>query len=48
MSWISAVDPPGLPALEGDLTGPVNAVAPGAVRNEEFTRVLARCCTARR
>ena len=44
MSWISAVDLLRLyrEALEGDLTGPVNAVAPAAVRNEEFTRVLAR------
>ena len=44
MSWISAVDLLRVyrQALEGELTGPVNAVAPGAVRNEEFTRVLAR------
>jgi len=44
MSWISAVDLLSVyrQALEGDLTGPVNAVAPGAVRNEEFTRVLAK------
>jgi uncharacterized protein (TIGR01777 family) len=44
MSWISAVDLLRVyrQALEGDLTGPVNAVAPGAVRNEEFTRVLAK------
>ena len=44
MSWISAVDLLRVyrQALEGDLTGPVNAVAPGVVRNEEFTRVLAR------
>lgn len=44
MSWISAVDLLGVyrQALEGDLSGPVNAVAPGAVRNEEFTRVLAK------
>jgi hypothetical protein len=44
MSWISAVDLLSVfrQALEGDLSGPVNAVAPGAVRNEEFTRVLAR------
>jgi uncharacterized protein (TIGR01777 family) len=44
MSWISAVDLLRVyrQALEGDLSGPVNAVAPGAVRNEEFTRVLAR------
>ena len=44
MSWISAVDLLGVyrQALEGDLTGPVNAVAPGAVPNEEFTRVLAK------
>jgi uncharacterized protein (TIGR01777 family) len=44
MSWISAVDLLSVyrQALEGDLNGPVNAVAPGAVRNEEFTRVLAR------
>ena len=44
MSWISAADLLRVyrQALEGDLSGPVNAVAPGAVRNEEFTRVLAR------
>jgi uncharacterized protein (TIGR01777 family) len=44
MSWISAADLLGVyrQALEGDLIGPVNAVAPGAVRNEQFTRVLAK------
>lgn len=44
MSWISAVDLLRVyrQALESDLSGPVNAVAPGAVRNEEFTRVLAK------
>ncbi|HSE52420.1 MAG TPA: TIGR01777 family oxidoreductase [Gemmatimonadales bacterium] len=44
MSWISAMDLLRVyrQALEGDLAGPVNAVAPVAVRNEEFTRVLAR------
>ena len=29
-------------ALDGSLSGPVNAVAPGVVRNDEYTRVLAR------
>lgn len=44
MSWISAVDLLRVyrHALEGDLSGPINAVAPSAVRNEEFTRVLAK------
>ena len=44
MSWISEADLIAVyrHALEGTLTGPVNAVAPGAVRNEEFTRTLAR------
>ncbi|HEY9517787.1 MAG TPA: TIGR01777 family oxidoreductase [Gemmatimonadales bacterium] len=44
MSWISAVDLLRVyrQVLEGDLRGPVNAVAPVAVRNEEFTRVLAK------
>lgn len=44
MSWISEGDLIAVyrHALEGRLTGPVNAVAPGAVRNEEFTRVLAK------
>ncbi len=44
MSWISAADLIGvyLHALQGDVSGPVNAVAPGAVRNRDFTRVLGR------
>jgi uncharacterized protein (TIGR01777 family) len=44
MSWISASDLIGvyLHAIEGDLSGPVNAVAPGAVRNAEFTEALGR------
>lgn len=44
MSWISAADLIGVfrHALEGTMSGPVNAVAPGAVRNREFTTTLAR------
>lgn len=44
MSWISAADLIGVyrHALEGTMIGPVNAVAPGAVRNREFTAALAR------
>lgn len=44
MSWISAADLIGVyrHALEGTMSGPVNAVAPGAVRNREFTAALAR------
>lgn len=44
MSWISAADLIGVyrHALEGTMSGPVNAAAPGAVRNREFTAALAR------
>lgn len=44
MSWISVADLIGvyLHALQGDVSGPVNAVAPGAVRNRDFTRALGR------
>ncbi len=44
MSWISAADLIGvyLLAIQGDGRGPVNAVAPGAVRNGEFTEALGR------
>ncbi len=44
MSWISAADLIGvyLHALLGDVSGPMNAVAPGAVRNQDFTRALGR------
>lgn len=44
MSWISATDLIGIyrHALTGSMSGPVNAVAPGAVRNRDFTRTLAR------
>ena len=44
MSWVAMADVLGLyrHALEGTLSGPVNAVAPGAVRNREFTRALGR------
>jgi len=44
MSWISATDLIGvyLHAIQGDLSGPVNAVAPGAVRNAKFTEALGR------
>ncbi|HEU5218424.1 MAG TPA: TIGR01777 family oxidoreductase [Gemmatimonadales bacterium] len=44
MSWISMTDLIGVyrHALEGSFTGPVNAVAPGAVRNEAFTEALGR------
>jgi uncharacterized protein (TIGR01777 family) len=44
MSWISAVDLIGVyrHALEGAVSGPVNAAAPGAVRNREFTQVLGK------
>lgn len=44
MSWIAASDLIGvyLHAIQGDASGPVNAVAPGAVRNLDFTRALGR------
>jgi uncharacterized protein len=44
MSWISAADLVGVyrHALEGPVNGPVNAVAPNAVRNREFTKALAK------
>lgn len=44
LSWISAADLIGvyLLAIQGDGRGPVNAVAPGAVRNGEFTEALGR------
>ncbi|MEO8224721.1 MAG: TIGR01777 family oxidoreductase, partial [Gammaproteobacteria bacterium] len=44
MSWISSADLIGVYrlALFGTLSGAVNAVAPGAVRNHEFTSELAR------
>jgi hypothetical protein len=44
MSWISEDDLIAVyrHALEGTLSGPVNAVAPAPVRNQEFTEVLAR------
>ena len=44
MSWISATDLIGvyLHAIQGEVSGPVNAVAPGAVRNREFTEALGR------
>lgn len=44
MSWISAADLIGVfqHALLETLSGPVNAVAPGAVRNQEFTEALGR------
>jgi len=44
MSWIAAADLIGVfrHLLEGTLSGPVNAVAPGAVRNREFTAALGR------
>jgi uncharacterized protein len=45
MSWISLVDLVSIArfALENeDLSGPVNAVSPGAVTNLEFTRALGR------
>lgn len=43
-SWISLADVVGVyrHALEGTLSGPVNAVAPGAVRNRDFTEALGR------
>lgn len=42
MSWISSDDMVGVyrHALERDLSGPLNAVAPGAVRNSDFTAAL--------
>jgi uncharacterized protein len=45
ISWVALEDAVGAAqaALADErLSGPVNVVAPGAVRNEEFTRVLAR------
>ena len=44
MSWVSSDDLIGVyrHALEGDMRGPLNAVAPAAVRNREFTAALGR------
>lgn len=44
MSWISMRDLIGAyrHALEGSVSGPVNAVAPAAVRNRDFTAALGR------
>jgi len=44
MSWISAADLIGVyrHAVEGTVSGPVNAVAPGAVRNRAFTTALGK------
>lgn len=44
MSWISAADLIGVYqfALEGAMSGPLNAVAPSAVRNREFTQALGK------
>jgi len=44
MSWVSVDDAIGaiLFALEHELSGPVNVVAPNAVTNAEFTRALAK------
>jgi uncharacterized protein (TIGR01777 family) len=45
MSWIALDDLLGallLGLTDARLSGPINAVAPGAVRNAEFTRALAR------
>ncbi len=44
MSWIHIDDLAQLVrvAIERDISGPINAVAPNPVRNAEFTRVLAR------
>jgi uncharacterized protein (TIGR01777 family) len=44
MSWISGADLIGVYryAVEGTVSGPVNAVAPGAVRNREFTSTLGK------
>jgi uncharacterized protein (TIGR01777 family) len=45
MSWISLEDLVGLFQFliyEETLSGPVNAAAPGAVRNAEFSRVLGK------
>jgi len=44
MSWISAADHIGVirHALTGTMSGPLNSVAPGAVRNSEFTKALGR------
>jgi NAD dependent epimerase/dehydratase family enzyme len=42
MSWIAAADLISVfrYGIEGSLSGPVNAVAPGAVRNRAFTAAL--------
>lgn len=45
ISWVSLEDAVGAAQaalLDERLSGPLNVVAPGAVRNEKFTRVLAR------
>lgn len=44
MSWLAADDAVGIirHALVGDLAGPVNAVAPSPIRNEDFTRALGK------
>ena len=45
MSWISLVDLVSIARFaidDGELSGPVNAVAPGAVTNLEFTKALGR------
>ncbi len=44
MSWIAGADLVGVfrHVLEGAISGPVNAVAPGAVRNREFTAALGK------
>ncbi len=45
MSWVSLTDAVGVmryALVQEDLQGPVNTVAPNPVRNEEFTRTLAR------
>lgn len=44
MSWLATEDAVGIirHALVGDLAGPVNAVAPSPIRNEDFTRALGK------
>ncbi len=45
MPWIHVADLASLflhVAGDGSIKGPVNAVAPGIVRNSEFTKILAR------
>jgi hypothetical protein len=44
MSWIHVADEVGLilHALDRDVTGPLNAVAPGAVTNRDFGKTLAK------